>query len=261
MNKRSLHFIPTELMNSNDEITIAVIGAGGTGSAFIKELIGISILLKSIKDKNIKVIVIDPAKVKESNLGRQNFYPEDIGQFKAETLVKRINRNYAFKWIYENTAITKTRIPKVNIIVLCVDKMEARTFIYENFQPNDYYRDTHRQTFYILDLGNDRFSGQIFLSSKKRYDQPEMKDINTISYLKTPLEYFGKETLINALETQNDTPSCSSYEAILSQDLFINKAVAMHGARMIWSMFMNGYVEYQAYFINHESENFKSLKL
>lgn len=260
MSKDRLHFLPNKLINSTDAISISVIGAGGTGSAFVREMIDIAILLRAIKDKEIDLHLLDYAKVKESNMGRQNFYPEDIGDYKAETLIKRINRNYGFSWKYYNKKVTKTYVPKTNIIVLCVDNIEARKIVYEYDYSQGYYHDSNR-VFYFLDMGNDQHTAQVFLSTNDVITQPKVKDIDTVSFLQNPFEYFGEQTIFRALEQENNIPSCSSYQAIQSQDLFINKAVAMQGAKIIWNMFMNNYVRHQAYFINHETENFKALRV
>ena len=69
-------------------ISIDVIGAGGTGSYLLSYLAQIHYLLRMVggNDNPFDVTVWDRDTVSETNVGRQNFWPMDIGLPKAEVL-------------------------------------------------------------------------------------------------------------------------------------------------------------------------------
>ena len=66
---------------------MAVVGCGGTGG-FVAE--GLCRLLP----KKTDILLIDFDRVEEHNLGRQHFYPGDLGKFKSEALAERLARNF-----------------------------------------------------------------------------------------------------------------------------------------------------------------------
>ena len=63
---------------------IILVGAGGTGS-FVAE--GLCRLLINYPD--IPIYIIDFDTVEKKNILRQNFYPQDVGKFKAQALAER----------------------------------------------------------------------------------------------------------------------------------------------------------------------------
>ncbi|MEO1356273.1 MAG: ThiF family adenylyltransferase, partial [Pseudomonadota bacterium] len=71
---------------------IAVVGAGGTGSAVIPSLARLHhAMLELGHPGGIDCVVYDDDTVSESNVGRQGFYPADVGRHKAALLVNRLN--------------------------------------------------------------------------------------------------------------------------------------------------------------------------
>ena len=85
---------PTSFFNKTVRIT--VIGAGGTGSYLLSYLAQINYLLRMVggQDCPLQVHVYDPDTVSETNVGRQNFWPMDVGMNKADVLVNRINMGF-----------------------------------------------------------------------------------------------------------------------------------------------------------------------
>lgn len=75
------------MANEVKEVTL-VVGAGGTGSYFIKNLVHYCNTLSSTVDQNI--LVIDGDIVEEKNLLRQGFYRNDLGFPKATTIIDRL---------------------------------------------------------------------------------------------------------------------------------------------------------------------------
>ena len=68
-------------------VTIHVIGAGGTGSYFLKEFCRFAQGRKDISE----VIIYDGDTVEEKNLSRQCFTVEDVGRNKALVMAEILN--------------------------------------------------------------------------------------------------------------------------------------------------------------------------
>src|SRR5437588_5642321 len=65
-----------------------VVGMGGTGSFLARHAACIVWLLRTM-GKDVTLTFIDPDRVEEVNIPRQNFCAAEIGRFKAETLASR----------------------------------------------------------------------------------------------------------------------------------------------------------------------------
>src|SRR5689334_7068613 len=90
-----IHRIVPRLLSG--QVNVALAGAGGNGSQMLSGLARLHLaLLKLGHPGGLKVTVWDPDLVSESNIGRQLFYPSDIGQPKSFVLVNRYNLAYGF---------------------------------------------------------------------------------------------------------------------------------------------------------------------
>ncbi|KAL6121935.1 hypothetical protein NUSPORA_01091 [Nucleospora cyclopteri] len=91
-----------------------VVGAGGTGSE----------ILKILCSSNSAITVIDYDKIEISNLCRQFYYSEnDVNEFKAEIIAKRLHVNYKVCYIDE---IDAGYFDQFDVIFSCVDNLTAR---------------------------------------------------------------------------------------------------------------------------------------
>jgi len=104
--------------------TVTVVGCGGTGG-FVAE--GLCRLLPPRAD----LVLIDHDRVEERNLVRQNFTSEDLGQFKSETLGKRLARKYGRPIAYSTLPLEVTQVRYPGVIIGCVDNGLARRQIAE----------------------------------------------------------------------------------------------------------------------------------
>ena len=81
------HRLPAKLLNKRVEILL--VGAGGTGSRVLEKLVCLHrALIAKGHPAGLMVTVVDPDTVSAANIGRQAFYPGDIGCYKADVLVK-----------------------------------------------------------------------------------------------------------------------------------------------------------------------------
>lgn len=86
---------------------LLVIGAGGTGTYFLKEVsrqISCSI---EIKKRLRNLMIIDGDTVEEKNLERQCFAPEDIGRNKAVCMANILNDAFGLNWVSYATYLEK----------------------------------------------------------------------------------------------------------------------------------------------------------
>lgn len=125
----------------NIKYDVIVVGAGGTGTYFLKE---ISRYLFSDMDvmKTIgHLYILDGDVVEEKNLSRQCFMKEDIGRNKAAVMAEVLNAAYSPVkcWtVYPHYLIKKEQLSdlisdqNVPVIIGCVDNHAAR-FVCEDF--------------------------------------------------------------------------------------------------------------------------------
>ena len=267
------HPLPPEF--SRDPIRIAVAGAGGNGSQILSGLARMQLALRALDHPGLEVAVFDPDIVTEANVGRQLFSPSDVGCYKAEVLVNRINCYFGLAWeAYPVKYAPNSK--SVNILIGCVDSAAAR-------------RELVRTSFdYWLDLGNQEKKGQVILGQKFEYDfkaklrggahyqdydedehgrtavDPVVKKANARDQalarrLPNVMEYFYE--LMDPNIKEDDAPSCSLVEALGRQDLFINQTVATFALQLLWQFIRQGGLDIQGYFINLETGHARPLPI
>lgn len=257
--KSVIHFIHEYLKNPRHDITVNVIGCGGTGSKFLTNLAMINQARLHRRETGLNVRVFDPDVVTESNVGRQVFSPVDIGRNKAEVAVSRINRFYGLSWAsiaeeyntdFINRFWTVGGSARANITVTCTDTIKSRKEVRnilamkaENLNEDEF------KPLYWIDIGNLHKSGQVILSSAGNVSQPLTK-MQPVKKLKDPFEMFPE---LEKMKDDPNIPSCSMAESLARQDLFINTLVADHAATLLWDFLRNGYTQVQGYFINNIS--------
>ena len=231
------HTVDPYIINPRHPITVSLIGAGGTGSQVLQGLARMNVALQKLEHPGLHVVVIDDDVITEANIGRQLFAESEIGQFKASTLVTRINRFYGTQWesrIIRTDKQAPRRIAR-NIIINCVDTVSSRKEIKEINQLNQEMTIDYSKPYYCLDFGNKKNTGQVILSTIQNNDLPDLFDI------------FGD------IPEDDDTPSCSLLEALSKQDLYINSTLANAGLALLWKMFTNLELEYHGVFLNLET--------
>jgi molybdopterin/thiamine biosynthesis adenylyltransferase len=74
---RAVHFTDSYLLNPQHEITVALIGAGGTGSQVLTCLGRMNTALKALSHPGLFITMYDPDMVTPANMGRQLFTEQD----------------------------------------------------------------------------------------------------------------------------------------------------------------------------------------
>jgi PRTRC genetic system ThiF family protein len=194
-------------------MNILVIGAGGNGSEVIDGLIKMQHAL------DIHVTLIDDDIVTPANICRQRYWGHEVGQPKSSTLIHKVNMLCGLSW----TAIEgrfpleqKQIIP--NVLISCVDNIQTRKAI------GQMYADIETDALW-LDMGNGKSNGQVVLG-----------------HLGNPKNYPRIDNVIDLypeILTSIDKPerhSCSTFEALSRQDLFINTKIANAGLNLLWQL-------------------------
>ena len=220
-------------------IAITVVGAGGTGSALVPRLMQLHrALLELGHPFGLNVTVYDHDSVSQSNIGRQGFFPCDVGQNKAMLLVNRLNQAWGTSWQGIPKRLNKSDKIKADIVIGCVDTRKARAAIIGSVQ---------NALAYYIDSGNGENSGQVVIgeigsdATMKRHDR-----------LPTVADLFPE--MVDAdLDKDDDRPSCSVADALKKQSLVINTAMAAEIFNLLWTLLRTGSLKYSGKFVNLES--------
>jgi len=225
-------------------IRIDVIGCGGTGSSMLDELFRMHSLLVRLEHPGLIVTAWDGDTVSEANVGRQRFWPCDIGWNKAELLIKRYNSFGDTEWHWQNTMLDEraTNNLRADVLITCVDSAAVRVMVGEVGRKRRRGVDSPLW----LDAGNDANSGQVILG---HWDAPPAVPDAIGLRLPNVLDLYP------GLKTQKDAaePSCSVAEAITRQDFGINQRVAAEASGLLWRLVRYGQLDRHGSFIYQES--------
>lgn len=148
---------------------ILVIGAGGIGSYFARELN--TLVMHNVNGiEGINVTIQDGDEVEEKNLRYQNFEINDLGKNKANAICDR----YLFS--PKTTFIeNQESLQGYDIIILAVDNGKVRNLVYEYCSNNNVY---------FIDLRSEGRSISFFTKHEK----------NTLEYLKSTINVEAPST-------------------------------------------------------------------
>lgn len=257
------HTIAPGLMNRT--VKVFLIGAGGSGSQMLTRLARLDYALRALGHPGgLSVTLWDDDTVSAANVGRQLFYPSDIGLSKAAVLINRINQCFGLTWQACDKRFTGDHgMP--HILITCVDTAQARREIHKNT------RASHPD--YWLDMGNSAKSGQVFLT------QPALRPVDfkppsSVCHSQADLTEALQEgmrrmnaqgqaeavrlpdlsqvlpEMLDPTEPEDNAPSCSLAEALEKQDLAVNDAVTTWAFHLLWTLFREGGLKDFGYWIN-----------
>lgn len=224
-------------------VSICLIGCGGTGSLVLTRLARVDFALKELGFPGLYVNVFDFDKIEYNNVGRQNFLPNEVGDYKSISMISKINFAFGLNWTgYKRKP--KAADLSSNFIITCVDNVktrkEVRNYIAIKNQSYDFDKN-----FYWIDCGNGKDFGQVLLSGtaeiKKEFNLQDVFDI------------YGDISKFDNEESQGIT-GCSYADSLEKQDLFINDSVALECAQMVYTFIKNYYLEYKGVVINKNSK-------
>ncbi|MFC0403175.1 PRTRC system ThiF family protein [Paraburkholderia rhizosphaerae] len=217
---------------------VIVVGAGGTGSAVLPALARLHhAMIELGHPGGIECTVYDDDTVSTTNVGRQGFYPNDVGSYKASLIVNRLNMLMGTNWRAVTQRLNgRTALFNVDVVIGCVDTRAARKAIL------DTVGETHA---YYLDCGNDTDRGQVILGQT----MPKNQRKKCPEWLPHVGELFP-DLIDPSKDASDDTPSCSMADALRKQSLVINSAVAVQAFNLLWTLYRTGTLKYSGVFVN-----------
>jgi PRTRC genetic system ThiF family protein len=197
---------------------IALIGVGGTGSFAAEGLVRLL-----IGHPDIRLVLIDGDRVEERNLGRQSFYPEDLGRFKSQALAERLARKYGCPVAYSTRFLLpeeghrRRHVSECAVLVGCVDNAAARATIASLVRPHHWW----------VDAGNGEEFGQVLVGNApvERLREFASFDVERgeVDGLPLPTE-VRPELLVPAARPRRD---CAEAVAVGEQGPTINQFMAL----------------------------------
>ena len=237
------HILHPNISGSSHQITVHLVGVGGTGSHVLTNLAMMSQAMAKIERQPLFVRAFDFDEVTENNIGRQNFSPADIGENKANVLINRINRFYGYQWQAEDMSyelFNGGSHMEPNIIISCVDSVKSRKEIASTWL-------NRKSAPYWMDIGNSTRKAQIILGADTLGRDPESAGCRNVLS-----DFFAEYPGVKD-DPNDDTPSCSALASLNRQDLFINKIVASYATHMLWTLLKDYMIDYRGMYINLET--------
>lgn len=264
------HTVHKYLLSPQHAITVNLIGCGGTGSQMLSKLGQIDHALRAGglgmgHHPGLFVRVFDGDVVEPVNIGRQGFFPAEVGANKAVALVSRVNRAFGTAWqavpfnfdgqLMEKLARTKSVLRSeqslryANITITCVDSAKARIRIGKMLSEGQVSHAQNKR-YYWLDLGNARHTGQVVLGTVNNIPQPRNSK-QSVKRLPTILKMFPNLKKYDTEEIQGG--ACSLAESLQNQDLCVNSMMAEWGKKILWNLFKQMRISSHGVFVNLES--------
>lgn len=191
--------------------SIIVVGCGGTGSHYIKEL-GRLLYGMGAKEK-VKLILVDGDYVEEKNLVRQVFLPQDIGYNKAQVMAEILSQAYGITAEYydkyiDTPADLEQLVDKDEVVLLigCVDNHQCRQSMHRFYQS--------RQHCIYMDSANEYSVGEVIVGSK----------IGGIEMYADRCGYFPE--VLEAQEPKRSEESCEALNVSAPQHMLTNQLAA-----------------------------------
>lgn len=218
-----------------EQVNVFVIGAGGTGSELIAQLFKMNYILKKLGHQGIHVTMIDGDTVSPSNIGRQGFWENDVGQYKAQTLIERFNTFGGCDWAFNNSYAVPSRVNlrKIQIVFTCVDKASFRAELGEVFSK------IKTETLWI-DGGNDSHQGQVILGHLGIPEKDRLPNVYDL--------FPSLSEMVDNIEE-----SCSHEQSLTKQDFGLNNRVASGMTNLLWQLLRRGELNHHGAFLDLHS--------
>ena len=189
---------------TRSRFTVMVVGCGGTGG-FAAE--GLCRMLPPAA----RLVLVDHDRVEESNLRRQNFYPEELGMFKSQALAQRLARKLGRAVGYAVNPFSNTLLDYSTLVIGCVDNALARASI---------ARSVSQYHTWWIDAGNGQSWGQVLVGNVGLERLREAFDVDKEVCYALPLPTLQRPEI---LAQGSAEPGCA--EAV-DQGPTINQAMA-----------------------------------
>jgi len=230
--------------NSVNEIL--VVGCGGTGG-FVAE--GLCRLLGD----RYNLMLIDHDRIEPHNLLRQNFYKDDVGNYKSQALAERLSRQYcrhigycvqpfSDNLIREYIGNGLVSLISRGLVIGCVDNSFARKSIAESIKLSGWW----------LDAGNGEHSGQVLIGNRQSNLLSGTFDQKTMSIRGLPLPSVQQPSLLAPTVEPRKPLSCAEAVESDTQSPVINRIMADMVLQFVY-LFLRGELEWMGAYIDLKS--------
>lgn len=144
---------------------IIIIGCGGTGSHYVKELGRYLFGEKVGSNETYRIVLVDGDIVEEKNLVRQAFLPIDIGRNKAQVMAEILNQTYGILVEYYDGYIDcpkdismLVRDDTLPVLIGCVDNHQCRQSMHRFFEM--------QENCIYMDSANEYQGGEVVIGSR-----------------------------------------------------------------------------------------------
>ncbi len=239
-----MYTLDNQFMQYNCNVT--VVGCGGTGG-FVAES------LCRILPERAVLLLIDPDRVEQRNLLRQNFYITDLGMYKSEALAARLAAKFNRPVAYSTLPVSMVKGTH-NIIIGCVDNGLARADIAEIAAPRGYLTHTHLSGWWV-DAGNGENYGQILIGNASTvqlcpsFGAIKRGTVYRDTCVALPLPTIQRPELLKQAPRVNN---CAAAVAQNDQSLTINQAMASLVIEVVRKI-MNGTCPWMGLYLDMEA--------
>lgn len=185
-----------------------VVGAGGTGTYFLKEFSRF-IHGTSNVGKFINMVIFDGDTVESKNLARQCFCEEDVGRNKAAVMAEVLNEAFGLHFIAHASYLSSLKQLKqvvssdsTPVIISCVDNHACRLLLEEYF-------DSVKNCIYF-DSANEFDTGECVYSYKKD------------GKVEGPLRSYYFPHIKEEIHKAREEMSCEELNSVAPQHIFTN---------------------------------------
>lgn len=225
-----------------------LVGCGGTGSFLALHLARLAYQAPG-QHLEIHLTFIDHDRIEDTNIGRQNFCPAEIGENKAYTLARRMSLAFGLKI----TALCEPFNPgdidhfgfrrdgAVAILLGCVDQPAARREMASAVEQSG-----RASSLWWLDGGNHEHAGQVHLGN---HHSITISPLGFCTHLPHPAVQ-APDLLLDRQVNATTVPSCAELAAANIQSLMINQAVAGWMATYIARLLISRDLDIMATYIN-----------
>lgn len=216
-------------------VNVSLAGVGGTGSEVLACLARVDYAIRELGHPGLSVTAYDGDRVERPNIGRQAFVPADLGHNKALTLIQRVNFLYGLDWTAQPRHFS---VPEdgerreIDLLISCVDVAQFRADIGKRLRERS-------PGLLWIDTGNGEHSGQVILGKLGHWWGDDVGLPNVFDYHP---ELDGMP--------DDGKPSCSLEEALASQDLPINRAIADVVMQLLWKLLRHGGLDQQGAYVD-----------
>lgn len=243
MSTRDEFYVPESW--TNRPVRIALIGAGGTGSEVLDGLARLhGALLGLGHPGGFDLTVFDPDAVSQTNVLRQRFWSQDIGQNKAVIQVHRLNMMLGTAWAGVPTAAPLGELGQFDLLITCVDKASVRSAIHRALAAENRPLYSKGPGALWLDTGNAASNGQIVLGDLSSSDARSHETAGG-HRLPNVMDLYPEIAQMN----DDDAPSCSAHEALTSQEFGVNRLVADVATNLLWQLLRHGRIDHHGAYV------------